>query len=364
MGRTGRILAVLIVIAAVVGVVLYVMRGPIAVALMQSAVERNLGTDPWADKPDGLYVAMCGAGSPLPDPGRGGPCVAVAAVEGGAARLFVVDTGSGASRTLGRMGLPVGGVTGVLLTHFHSDHIDGLGELAMQRWANGAATSPLPVIGPEGVRRVVDGFNEAYALDFTYRIAHHGEAIVPPSGAGVVAAPFTSPPKGVGVPVIDADGLIVTAFLVDHFPVVPSVGYRFDFMGRSVVISGDTERSENVALFATEADILFHEALSPELVQVLTDGAEAAGRDNIATITRDILDYHTPPVEAAEIAEIAGAKSLVFYHIVPPLPLDALESVFMKGVGDAYAGPAHIATDGDTWSLPAGTTDIDFANRF
>ena len=122
---------------------------------------------------DGLHVVLCGAGSPLPDPKRSGPCVAVIAGQ----QVFVVDAGAGASPRLSDLRFPQGRIDAILLTHFHSDYIDGLGELLMQRWVNRGARTPVPIHGPTGVEEVVDGVNRVYRLDSVYRVAHHGEAI-------------------------------------------------------------------------------------------------------------------------------------------------------------------------------------------
>jgi ribonuclease Z len=326
---------------------------------MQRQVERNLSGAAFAEISGGLDVIVCGAGSPMPDPERAGPCVTVIAGE----RVMIVDAGSGAPRRLAPFGIPVGKVSDVFLTHFHSDHIDGLGELMLQRWANGATTAPLPVHGPAGVEQVVAGFNQAYTQDFSYRIGHHGEKIIPPGGAGGIARPFALPADGEGVIVLEADGLKVTAFTVPHPPIVPAVGYRFDYRGRSVVISGDTVKSANVQKFAQGADVLLHEALNPELVGILTRGAEAAGAAHVAQITRDILDYHTTPVEAAQVAQAAGVRHLVLYHIVPALPVRALERLFVKGVSDAYAGDVTVARDGTWLRLPLGGDAIEAGQR-
>ncbi|MHC4708985.1 MAG: MBL fold metallo-hydrolase, partial [Planctomycetota bacterium] len=251
----------------------------------------------------------------------------------------------------------------ILLTHFHSDHIDGLGELLMQRWVNRGAREPVPIHGPTGVKQVVDGVNRAYRLDSTYRVAHHGELIVPRSGTGGLAHPFPAPAEGRGEVVIDEGGVKVTAFRVDHTPVDPAVGYRFDYGERSLVLSGDTIKSENLQRFAEGVDLLVHEALAPQLVAVLTRGAEAAGRKNIAKITRDILTYHASPVDAAEVARDAGVGFLLYYHIVPPLPLAPLENAFLEGVDAVYDGPLAVGRDGTTVHLPVGSDAIDVEQR-
>ncbi len=332
----------------------YAFRGQIATRLMANVIESHFSTNLRLDLPDGLHVALCGAGSPLPDLNRSGPCAAV--IAGG--RLFVVDSGSGSSRVLGRMRIPQGEIEAIFLTHFHSDHIDGLGELLVQRWVNGTNTSPVPVYGPEGVTEVVDGINLAYQASRSYRVAHHGEEIAPSSGAGAAAKPFPSPADGVEEIIIDEHDLRIAAFRVEHSPVEPSVGYRFDYKDRSVVLTGDTAKSANVEKFARGVDLLVHDALAPQLVSLMTQGAAAAGRENLATITRDVLDYHATPVEAASIAQAAGVGHLLYYHIVPPLPLAALEDRFVEGVEEVYDGPVTVGRDGTLVRLDAGSDSI------
>jgi ribonuclease Z len=352
-----KVLLALLALALATGVVGYALRRTITMTVVRRVVARNLQSSLLDEVADGLHVGLCGAGSPLPDPRRSGPCVAVIAGR----RLFVIDTGSGASRNLSRMRLPQGEIEGILLTHFHSDHIDGLGEVLLQRWANGTHTAPTPVHGPEGVQRVVAGFNAAYAQDAGYRVAHHGEAILPPAGAGAVARPFRTPGAGEGVTVVENDGLSITAFAVDHAPVVPAVGYRVDYKGRSVLISGDTDKSANLATFATGVDLLVHEALAPQLVALLTEGAQNAGKANVAKITADILTYHASPREVAEVARDVQAQALLFYHIVPPLIVPTMKEIFLEGVAETYTGPVTIGTDGTFMSLPAGTDAIEQA---
>lgn len=350
-----RVLSYVLVGLVVLGVLAYLFRRPLTMAVVRTVAGRNMQASLVEQLPDGLHVALCGAGSPLADPQRSGPCVAVVA----GTKLYVIDSGSGASRNLTRMRFPQGRIDAVLLTHFHSDHIDGLGELLLQSWVNGTRKTPTPVIGPSGVEEIVEGFGRAYRRDAAYRVAHHGEDIVPPGGSGGLAKPFALPGPGESVEVVKDGDLAIIAFAVDHAPVEPAVGYRFDYKDRSVTISGDTRKSKNLEKFAQGTDLLVHEALSPELVGGLTEAAKSAGRDNLVKITADILDYHTSPREAAQVAHGAGAGALLLYHIVPPLLVPTMHGIFLEGVADAYDGPVTIGTDGTLVHLPAGAETIE-----
>jgi ribonuclease Z len=337
----------------------YLLRGRIAVAAMTRIYAHAMGRDPYVGLGDGLHVGLCGAGSPMPDPTRAGPCVVV----GGGPRRGGGGARAGGARAHSLMNLPPAKVDGIFLTHFHSDHIDGLGELMLQRWASGANTSPVPVYGPTGVDQVVAGFMAAYTLDRGYRIAHHGPQVVPPSGFGGAAHPFPSGPDLPNVVLIDDGGLKVTAFPVRHDPVEPAVGYRFDYKGRSLVVSGDTAPSPRLEAAAKGVDVLAHEGLSPEMVAIQHQAALAAGRTNLAAITHDILSYHTTPEAAAGIAQRAGARYLLFEHIIPPLPMDALEGPWLGRSRQIFQGTIRVGRDGDFISLPVGSTEIRRTNR-
>jgi ribonuclease Z len=349
-----RFLASGSLIVIVAGLGIWMLRGPLSMRVMETVVEANLRRDRIAELPDGLHVTLCGAGGPLPDPVRSGPCVAIVAGDS----LYLVDAGSGAARNLVTVGLPPARVDGVFFTHFHSDHIDGLGELGLQRWTGGSHRLPLPLYGAEGIDEIAEGLNRAYRLDSVYRTAHHGPEVVPPTGAGFRAIGFAEPATGEGTLVLDENGLRVTMFKVDHPPILPAVGYRFDYAGRSVVVSGDTNKSANLEFFAADVDLLVHEALSPELMGIIERAASAAGNRTVTKIAADVLDYHASPREVAEIAAAVEADHLLFYHIVPPMPIPGLASVFMKGVADVYAGPVTLGRDGTALSLPAGSDEI------
>lgn len=359
MRRAWVVAGVMLAALAVAGLGLWTARGQIAKALMRHALEQAMTGDPVAQLPDGLHVGLCGSGSPLPDPTRAGPCVAVVAGK----QLFVVDSGPGSTRRLQLMGLPPARVDAVFLTHFHSDHIGDLGELMLQRWAGASATAPLPVYGPTGVDQVVSGFEAAYALDRGYRIAHHGVKVMPPTGWGGAPRAFAISKTGPNVVVLSTPDLTVTAFPVNHDPVEPAVGYLFVYKGRRVVVSGDTAPCARLVEAAKGADVLVHEGLAPNLVALQREAALKAGKINTAQIMHDILSYHTTPDQAAAEAQTAGVRYLLFDHIIPALPTTALNGPFLDRAPQLFHGPIRVGQDGDLLTLPAGGAEIRYSNR-
>jgi ribonuclease Z len=357
MTKTKKLLLTMLVLSAVVVATVFIFQKQVATRLMQQMAHKNVGRNIIPTLPDGLHLALCGTGSPFPDPSRAGPCSAIIAGD----RLFIVDTGEGSARNLGYMGIPAAKIEAIFLTHFHSDHIDGLGPFMLQRWGVGTFQTPTPVYGPTGVEKVVDGFRAAYVLDFGYRVAHHSEKIMPPGGSGGKGMPFALPPAGQGddVVVLNDKGLKVTAFRVDHAPIDPAVGYRFDYKGRSVVISGDTKKTPSVQAVAKGVDILVHEALQPSLVKILETEFADRKMNNMSQVMRDILNYHTTPEEAAAQAAAAGAKQLVLNHIVPPMPVRFAYPAFLGDAAKFYDQPITVGEDGMLFSLPANSTSID-----
>ena len=355
-----RSLVVFIGALLTLAALLYWQRGPIALRLVERGVDRiTANADPIAALPDGLHVGICGAGSPMTDANRAGPCTVVIAGN----RMFVFDAGGAAAARLLRMELNPAQIEAIFLTHYHSDHIDGLGELLMQRWVGAAATQPTRVYGPKGLTQVVDGFREAYRLDQSYRTAHHGEQLAPSSGFGADAREFDIGSADGRVVLLDEDVLQIVAFTVDHGPVGPAVGYRVRYKDRTLVISGDTRRSQSVEREAKSVDLLLHEALSMKLVQILEQGFDRHGRSRYAQIMRDIRNYHSSPEEAASVAEAASARRLVLHHIVPPLPTEALKPEFIGKAPAIFSGPIDVARDGDWYTLPSDSDQIILTRR-
>lgn len=324
--------------------------------VMRRVIARRMSTPPKAlFGDDALRVLLCGTSSPMPHPTRAKACVAVFA----AGRFWVVDTGLGSWNRLAQWQVDGRNIGGILLTHFHSDHIGELGEFNLQTWGAGRP-GPLRVFGPPGVERVVGGFTEAYALDSGYRTAHHGAALLPPDVGRMEAQVIAGPAEGAGPTVVlQADGLTITAFAVNHKPVSPAYGYRFDYRGRSVVVSGDTVKDAGLIAAAKGADVLVHEAQANHIVAMMREEAEKTGRTRIAKILHDIPSYHTSPVEAAEVANEAGVKLLVLYHLTPPPPTSLVERAFVRGVDAVRPSGWVLADDGLLVTLPVGSDAVN-----
>jgi len=206
---------------------------------------------------------------------------------------------------------------------------------------------------------------QAYSRDMQYRVAHHGEKVVPPSGFGGVAQPFGIVGGQFGSKlVVDEAEFKVLAFGVAHGPVHPAVGYRISYKDRSVVISGDTSKALSVAREAKGVDLLVHEVLSPQLVAVLEESARRAGHENLAKIFKDIPGYHTSPREVAEIARDASVGAVLLTHVIPGVPpFSGFEDAFLGDLGGVYNGKMVLGQDGDFVSLPAGGKLINFTRR-
>lgn len=327
-------------------------------AIFQRVAERLIGetrTDLFED--DALRVFVCGSGSPMPDANRAKACIGV--IAGG--KVYFVDTGPQSYGNVQLWRIPVQKIGAVLYTHFHSDHIADLGEFNMNSWILGRG-APLDVYGPPGVERLVAGFSEAYALDQTYRTAHHGAEIADPAIWPMVARPIPMPGEDTGAlnrsaVVLEAGELKITAFEVDHNPINPAYGYRFDYKGRSVVISGDTSKHLPIAEIAKGADVLFHEAQAQHMVDALRVVAESKQVPRLPKIMLDIQNYHASPIDAADIANKAGVKLLAFYHFSPPIVNAVAERIFTRGVDEAREGDWVVSRDGMLVTLPLDDKD-------
>ena len=267
-------------------------------------------------------VTLLGTGSPNPDVERAGPSTLV---EAGNFKLMI-DAGRAATIRLNQMKLPPAKIDAVFFTHFHSDHTIGFPDLWLTGWlaAGGARKGPLSVYGPTGVKTLISGIEAGYSTDINLRAGEN----FPTEGVKLNVSEFAD--EGV---VFDKDGLKLTAFNVKHGTVKPAVGYRIEYKGKTVVISGDTTNDPNVAKHAMGADLLIHEVMivRPE-------------NKNIP-IVKYVMGSHTSPQEAGEAFKKTGVKMAAYTHIIqfgnPPASLDEL----VRQTRETYDGPLEIGAD-------------------
>ena len=325
---------------------------PVQDRIMVSVVSGMINAPNNLPEEDALSAAVCGSRSPIPSPGRAETCVMVRAGE----NIYIVDIGDGSASNLRSWGIPFNKIKSVLLTHLHSDHISDLADLQLATWINENRETKLDVYGPDGVNLITEGFETAYELDYFFRNTHHGEQIAPLDVAGL--SPHIvdlDQPK-----IIDEDGLVVTAFKVVHDPVEPALGYRFDYKGRSLVISGDTSYSKNLIENSRDVDVLFHEAQANHMVNLIRDFNLQRGADLNAKLMEDITTYHTTPVEAAEIANLANVKHLIFYHLTPAPRNYITEIIFLRGI-DEVREEWTLSNDGTMVVLPVESDEVIFS---
>ncbi len=293
-----------------------------------------------------MHVITLGTGGPMSNETRDSSGIAI--IAGG--EFVIVDVGPGIVKNMNLSGLPAGDLSALLLTHYHSDHISDMGELDFMSWAQGR-DKKLDVYGPEGVEQVVNGYNMAYALDSSYRTAHHTEEWMPSKNSGMISHTLTIPNPQEAVPFFDRNGLKISVFQVDHSPVKPAVGYRFEYRGRVVVISGDTVKTTSLPKFAKDADLFFCEALNKELVMLISKIAKELNNPLLSKQMHDVLDYHMSPVEAAEVAQEAGVKKLVLVHVVPPVENFIAKRAYLAGTDDVFDGEIVLGQDKASFEL-------------
>lgn len=265
-----------------------------------------------------LAVVLLGTGYPRPDANHAGPSTAIVAGD----KWFVVDAGRGVTMRIAGTELQYKDLQAVFLTHFHSDHTAGLPDLFNTSWQFGRKRA-LELYGPRGVSRLANAMLEFFHDDIHYRrdlLEKH-----PAAGATIKTHVVR---EGV---VYDDGAVRVTAFAVDHRPVVPAFGYRFDSSGHSIVVSGDTRPTANLIKFAKGADVLVLEAYLPEHF-LKVDTPEVAAR---------LMRYHTSAEEAGEIAANAGVKTLVLTHLIPAGAADT----FRERAAKTFKGKIVVGED-------------------
>ncbi len=261
-------------------------------------------------------VTLLGTGSPQPRIERFGPSVLVEAGD----KKLLFDCGRGAAQRIEQLKIPFAEIDALFITHLHSDHTVGIPDLWLTGWNRGRKV-PLQVWGPTGTRTMMLHLAEAYQFDIHIREVDDG---LPAEAIAVVAHDIN---QGV---IYDRDGIRVTAFLVDHGIVKPAFGYRVDFAGHSVVLSGDTRYSENLMRFSHDSDLLIHEVIEPDTFRSKNPTMSA---ERFSAVIR----HHTTPEVAGTIFAKLRPKLAVYSHIVSGSAGDLIRTT-----RKTYSGPLEV----------------------
>jgi ribonuclease BN (tRNA processing enzyme) len=242
-----------------------------------------------------------------------------------------VDCGDGVARQLAAAKIPLNTLKHVFITHHHSDHNADYGNLLLLAWAAGLNTQ-VETWGPPPLDEMTRLFFQMNAYDINTRIADEGR---PPLVPLVRVRERTE-----GGLVMQDDLVKVTAAVVPHPPVTPAFAYRFDTSDRSIVISGDTTRSDSVVRLAQGADVLVHEALYAPAVDRLV-----ARTTNATTLKKHLLDSHTSAEDCGRVASAAGVKTLVLSHLVPADDPEVTDQMWLDAARAHFKGAVILARD-------------------
>ncbi len=281
-----------------------------------------------------MRVTLLGTGCPIADARRYGPA---ALVEAGP-ETWLVDCGSGVTQRLLAHGSNGARVTGLLLTHLHSDHTVDFMQLLLSGWHQGRA-GPLRVYGPARTKAFFGALLEAWQPEFRQRTAHE---LRPPDGLGVELVEIDGDWR------LETPGLTISNTEVRHQPIPQAFAFRFDADGACAVISGDTAYSPELIALARGCDLLVHEAFVHWAYEAARPDAPRQAKDNIR-------GYHTAVDEVGRVAAEAGAGHLALTHFVPTVFDRARVAADVRA---HYDGPLSIGDDLMSWEVSRGAVSL------
>ena len=280
-----------------------------------------------AQQPKTRLILLGTGGGPTPKKTVSGPAQVVVVNDA----LYVVDCGDGVARQLVTADLSLLKLRHIFITHQHSDHNADYGNLFLLAWAAGLATR-VDTWGPPPLAKMTELFLEMNADDIRTRISDEGRL---PLGPLVHAHELRQ-----GGSVMRDEHVGVTSVLVDHPLVAPAFAYRFDGPDRSIVISGDTARSDRLADFARGADVLVHEAMWLAAVDRIV-----ARNPNASTLKKHLLDSHTAAEDCGRVAEAAGVRTLVLSHFVPGGDSSITDQMWIDAASKHFRGRVVVGKD-------------------
>lgn len=271
-----------------------------------------------------IKVTLLGTGTPQPTMERFGYSTLVEA----GSEILLFDAGRGCLQRMRQLNIAYDKISALFLTHLHSDHVVGLPDLWLTGWLVSKRVKPLNVFGPTGTSEMLNHLRKAFAFDIRMRVEDDKRV---EEGSKFLVEEIQ---QGV---IYEKNGVKVTAFEVDHFPIVPAFGYRIEYNGHSVVLSGDTRYSENVIKFAKGADLLIHEvAIAPDSLSK-------------SDPQYNILMHHTTPEQAAKVFNAVHPKLAVYSHIVKIQ--GRTEEDIIKKTKAIYSGEAIMGEDLMSFSI-------------
>jgi ribonuclease Z len=261
-----------------------------------------------------LSLFFAGTGGSVPSARRGLPAILVRV--GGDRLLF--DCGEGTQRQLVRS-IGLLDMNCVFITHFHADHWLGLPGM-LKSFALRDRDQPLTVYGPRGLRELMSAMRIVYGrLPYDLQIVELEPAETVQRDGYLIAAVSVShrAPSAFGYAIVEQprpghlDAQLAERLGVKPGPdfgrlqrgetvdgVSPEQVMGPEREGRKIVLSGDTEPCEALAIAAHQADLLVHEA----------------------TFSDDELDRarqtaHSTARQAAELARDADVRLLALTHV-------------------------------------------------
>ena len=258
----------------------------------------------------GTQLVLLGTGAG-PVPGQARRMASHLMLHNGAA--YVLDCGLGVTAQYARTGTPFRALRAIFVTHHHPDHNIEYGPSLVIGWLGGMPQA-VRAYGPPPLRQMTEDYlrSQKATIDFWAADFH-----LPP--LGMIEVHELAEPG----PVMQDENVKVTAVLVQHPPVTPAYGYRFDFPDRSIAFSGDTVALAAVAEMAKSADVLVHEAMDMAAMEAYLRQQIAHGAPgNVDIYMKHMRADHASPEEVGRLAAEAGVKTLVLAHVAPPVVTD------------------------------------------